>query len=324
MALPTKDILGILVDNLKKRESVLPLSRRKSTGWAEGLHIPKGGDTVMYTGLMYQLMPSIIALEKMTTRVENSWVRHFVGVGRIINKAMNVSALMTLWNQHEQQYFNGLIRNISCLLDHAHIEYGYLYDDEIYTGALIHDEGVCSVFEKHARRVNEILKEHGVKRVITIDPHTTDMLRSVYPKILDDFQVEVKNYLEILAEMNIEPENKLDDRVVIHDSCVFSRYENIIEEPRLLLEKSGIRIIEPENSGKMTYCCGGPIESLFPGKTHAIAKKRIDQLAEKSGNVVTMCPICLINLRQAAEGKDVSVKDISQYLVEAHCGDQHS
>ncbi len=36
--------------------------------------------------------------------------------------------------------------------------------------------------------------------MITIDPHTTNMLRSVYPKLLPGYDVEIKTYLEVLAE----------------------------------------------------------------------------------------------------------------------------
>ena len=54
----------------------------------------------------------------------------------------------------------------------------------------------------HARRVQQILRSHGVRTVITIDPHTTHMLRTVYPTLLGDFDVTVRSYLEVLAERN--------------------------------------------------------------------------------------------------------------------------
>ena len=50
----------------------------------------------------------------------------------------------------------------------------------------------------------------------------------------------------------------------------------------------------------------------------AAAAKRMEQLASIGGDVAAMCPICLVNLRNAAEGKDVTVRDISEYLVRAY------
>ena len=64
MALPIGNVLGILSDNLRKRKSVLPLKASTATAWADGLDIPYGGDTVIYTGYMYQLIPSISSLAK--------------------------------------------------------------------------------------------------------------------------------------------------------------------------------------------------------------------------------------------------------------------
>lgn len=320
MPLPTKDILGILVDNLSKRKTVTPLSRRKSTGWSEGLNLPVGGETIIYTGQMYQLMPAIIAMEKVTSRFEESWMNNFFSIGRIVNKFINTSWFITRTSPEEQEPFNNILRNIVRLLRLSNLEFGYLYGEELYVGTLVHDEGVNRVFENHARKVYEALRKRGVKQIITVDPHTTNMLKSVYPKIIEDYQIEVKSYLKVLCERNIDPVKKLDLDIVVHDSCVYARYENLIEEPRQLLYKAGARIVEPGYSKKLTYCCGGPVESLFPKKARAIAGQRIAQLKSNGSNIAAMCPICLVNLKSAAAGeKDISVRDISEYLVEAYC-----
>ncbi len=63
----------------------------------------------------------------------------------------------------------------------------------------------------------------------------------------------------------------------------------------------------------MTWCCGGPVESLYPEKALANAQKRVEQLSEAGSEVVTMCPMCLVNLSNAAPD-DVTFNDISHYL----------
>lgn len=318
--LPTKPLLGVLADNLRRRQSVLPLSRRRAIGWANGLNIPMGGKTVIYTGLMYQLMPSILALEKMTSRLEDSPIRRLLGLGRMLNKVLSVSGFVGLWvSSKEQRIFDNILRNIACLLRTADIDFGYLYGEELYAGALVHDQGICSAFEDHAYRVYERLKQHGVKRVITVDPHTTNTLRTVYPKIIRDYRLEVTSYLELLAERNLQPTTRIDADAVIHDPCVYARYEGVVDEPRRLLTNAGVRALDPEYSAKMTFCCGGPIESLFPSKARSIAETRVQQLAAKGSHVVTMCPICFINLRAAAKVDGLSIEDISFSLAEGYC-----
>ena len=66
MPLPIAPTLGIFVDNVRKRGSGLPLSKRTATGWARGLDLPRGGETVLYTGHVYQMIPAIDAMSSQT------------------------------------------------------------------------------------------------------------------------------------------------------------------------------------------------------------------------------------------------------------------
>jgi Fe-S oxidoreductase len=157
------------------------------------------------------------------------------------------------------------------------------------------------------------LKKLGVKRLITVDPHTTKMLRQAYPHFVKDFDIEVVNYLEVLAEKHPQAAKQMNGEVVVHDSCVYARYEDICEQPRELLRAAGITVREPELSGKATHCCGGPLESLFPAEAHRISGNRVDQLAAEGKNVVTMCPFCWVNLSKAA-GDRIVIDDIASAL----------
>jgi Fe-S oxidoreductase len=317
MPLPTGKVLGILADNLEKRKGVIPLSSSQVAGWAKGLNIPFGGETIIYTGQMYQLIPPINAMTRWMAKFENSSMTKLFGIGRNANKIMNLSWFLALGSGREQRAYDDLLKNVARILKIAGVDFGYLYEKELYSGALLFDEGVDDIFANHAQRVYENLKKNGAKRIITLDPHTTNILRQVYPGIIKNYDLEVKNYLEVLAEKDINISKSLDLDLVIHDPCIYARYENIVEEPRYLLKNAGAVIHEPELSGKLTHCCGGPLESLFPSKAHTIATKRVEQLAECGNKVATMCPICLTNLKRAAVN-GLEIRDISEYLIEAY------
>lgn len=318
MPLPIGPVLGILSDNLRKRGSVLPLSRKEATSWSKGLNIPRGGKTILYTGLMYQLIPSIDALASQMASFENSTITRFFGLGRFVNKVINLSFFMALTASREMKQENDqVLRNIAGLLKKAGVEFGYLYDQELYSGALIYDAGMDESFGIHARRVCDVFRRNGVRCVITVDPHTTNILRDVYPKFVEDFDLEVKNYMEVLAEKDLPVLQKQNSELVIHDSCVYARYEGMIEQPRNLLTHAGVTTKEPELAGRSTHCCGGPIESLFPSKAHEIAASRISQLKKSGEDIVTMCPICQVNLRKAA-GETCHISDISNPLANAY------
>ena len=321
MPLDTGDVIGILGDNLRLRKSVLPLPAKVATKWTEGLGLPRGGETVLYTGMMYQLIPYIEGLVKAVTDMGDSWMGKYTGLGRKVNRFINVSAFMARPSAEERAVYDQVPINVVHLLRKAEVKFGALFEDDLYSGALAYDLGLDEVVVEHAKKVHAAFKKHGVKTVITIDPHTTTMLRSVYPKILKGYDIEVKSYLEVLAEKsfgsNGHSAKLLSGEVVMHDSCVFARYEGVVDEPRELLAAAGVTIRDPEYTGRQTWCCGGPVESLYPAKAAANAEKRVAQLLAAAPDAVTMCPMCFVNLSNAA-GSTMRFKDISQYLREAY------
>ena len=317
MPVPIGSTLGILADNLRKRRSALPLPARQVTAWTHDLPIPRGGPTVLYTGQMWQMVPAINAMSRQLAKYEGSGSGWLFRVARVMNRIVNLTPFLARSDPEEREAYNERLRNIARLLLTAGIPFGYLFEDDLYAGALAYDEGLDDAFVRHARVVAANLARHGVRRVITVDPHTTNMLRSVYPRVLPGFSVEVRSYLEVLAEARPTPVRSLDRTATIHDSCVYARYEGILDQPRRLLADGGVRLAEPELTGRLTFCCGGPLETLFPGKSAEIARQRVAQLGSVDHQVVTACPLCLANLRRVAP-PEVNVRDISEYLAEAY------
>jgi Fe-S oxidoreductase len=327
MPLPTGDVIGILGDNLRLRGSVLPVPPKVATKWTVGLGLPRGGETVLYTGMMYQLIPYIEGLVKSVARMGDSWMARYTGIGRRANRVVNLSAFMARPSAEERARYDQVPINVAHLLRGAGVEFGALYEDDLYSGALAYDLGLDEIVVAHAKKVHAVFRKHGVKTVITIDPHTTHMLRSVYPRLLPDYDLEVKSYLELLAEKAHDggPAGGASafgspaggPVVVLHDSCVFARHEGVVDAPRELLAAAGVTVREPEYTGRQTWCCGGPVESLYVAKAVANARKRVEQLRAAGTEAVTMCPMCFVNLNGVADGA-VRFKDISEYLRETH------
>lgn len=303
MPLPIDDVIGLMVDNLKKRKTVFPIPNKRATEWAKGLNIPEGGKTVIYTGSMYQLLPYMIAAVKNMALVEDSFLGKFVFMGRFFNRMFNVSAFVSMPKKADVKRYRQIVHNIALLLKQAGVEFGYLYKKELYAGTLAYDLGVDDAFSIQAKRVYNSLKENGVSSVITVDPHTTNIMRSVYPTIIDGYDIEVKSYLEVLAASDaLQPLHSVEKEITIHDSCVYARHEGVIDEPRQLLKRAGYTIKEPKDNGVLTHCCGGPIESIFPKMSHEIGDNRVQQLKDvtNGGAVATMCPICMASLKKAS------------------------
>jgi Fe-S oxidoreductase len=67
----------------------------------------------------------------------------------------------------------------------------------------------------------------------------------------------------------------------------------------------------------LTWCCGGPAETLHPELAADRARERVAELREVASSGITMCPICLVNLQKAA-GDSMRFTDISHYLRSAY------
>ncbi len=318
MPLPTKDVLSMIVRNTLRKGSPISIPSDAASGWARDINLPKGGETVLYTSLLYQMVPYTIASTKYLEKLERGSVGGaLLKLGKMVSSVFDVSKLASGVSQQEISSQHEILKRIAALIKKADIKFGYLYDDELYAGTLLYDFGRDKDFAKHAKGVYDIFKRNGVGKVITIDPHTTHVLREVYPKFVDGFDLEVENYLEILVEKEISPKRKLEISVTVHDPCYYARYLEIIDQPRELLSRAGVEIREPFRTKRLTFCCGGPIESLSPRLSEEVASLRVSELKEVCENVVTMCPFCYVSLSRAGQGR-VQVKDISLHLGEAY------
>ena len=194
---------------------------------------------MLYTGRMYQLIPYIERVVDLEQRVGGSPLARFSGLARRINRLVNGIALVARPHAGERAEHDRVPANVVRLLRQAGLEFGYLYEDDLYAGAPAYDLGADEAVAFHARRVAGIFRKHGVREVITIDPHTTTMLRSVYPKLVEGYEVRVRSYLEVLAERGLPVRAPLQGEVVLHDPCVYARHENVIEAPARAARRGG-------------------------------------------------------------------------------------
>ena len=291
------------------------------SGWAQNLHLPKSGKTLLLTGRMYQMLPYVVHATSlaMAARPFLAWK----GVGGLLALGNRLAGpfVLGLRGRSEKalaEKGERILKGIVAGLRGAGISPAFLYDDEPYSGVLLHDLGLENKIGSHVEKVYRLLKDRGVERVITVDPHTTHMLREVYPTYVKGFDIEVKHYLELLSEkadeLAVRAGRDLPESFVLHDPCVMARDLGMIEEARKVARKLGIQILEPENAGLDTACCGGPVEYAFPDLSEQISLIRAKELAAVSKEVLVFCPICLMNLRKHERDLGMRVWDLGEAL----------
>lgn len=306
-----------LVDNMKKSGNPVGVSRDKLSSWARGLEQASSG-LALYSGCEYQLVPYFLPL---VDRIKKS--------GLVDSKLLNITlklkrvgldfvSLFASLSAKDSEYYNGLVRKHLSLLRKVKGDVAFL-PDELYSGALLYEFGFLEEFTEHARKVSKIFKERGVKTVITMSPHSLEMLRSVYPSYVEGFDFETIHYLELLTKYvsNLKLSVEKPTSVTIHDPCHLARSMNIVEEPRAILcSIRGVELKEvPFTNRKWTTCCGAPIETFLPMLTEGISQKRVKELKESGADIaLTLCPFCHANLRNASSPSGLSIIDFVDFL----------
>lgn len=151
--------------------------------------------------------------------------------------------------------------------------------------------GFAEEFEAHK---TQFQKKFPYKEAITFCPTCTVFLKEGY-------EIDAKHVLQVIAEK--VPEANLGMKVTYHDPCDFSRGLKIVNEPRMILKKLGVEVVEMKNNKTQSQCCGGGGGILMSDQllSNTIAKKRIKQaLATGVDILVTSCPTCEQVLKKAA------------------------
>jgi len=315
MTLPLEDVLRLIISNHKRTGNPVGIDMRRCVEWAENISMPRSGEKILYTSCMYQMAPYIKRLVEQLAKTERHGLSGVaLKLGGVLSRVIDVTSIMGV-SENERKRSSEILMNIVKILLRYDVNIAYLYEEEPYSGALLYELGLEEYFIDHAKKVVEIFRKHGVKKIITIDPHTHHVLKDVYPKYVDNFDFEVTHYIEILSERtDLLTEIRVSDEYVIHDPCLLARYLNIIDQPRKVLEKIGIKIREPSRSRERTRCCGGPIESISPSLSGSMAKIRLEELSRYSRKILVMCPICFISLSRYADEYNVEIKDLAELL----------
>ena len=315
-----KGIKSLLEENARRTWNPLGVKESYCGQWAEGLNLPERGENLLYTGCLYQMIPYINMFAGLLKALESMGPATFkvmIGANSLFNKlgldTVNLLARVKVSKRERERYF-GIVRSIARALKSAGVDFAYMRE-EPYNGVLYHDLGMDDVFERHVKRLAAKIKETGAKRVITVDPHTTYMLNYLMEKFVDDLSVEVVHYMDLLLERGYQPKRRGPSEVSIHDPCYLARWNGLVQQPRELLSKAGVKVREPDFSKEFTGCCGGPIESLFPRLSSELAVKRLNELKSAGSNdVLVMCPICLTNFQRHSKELGVIVHDIMEVI----------
>jgi Fe-S oxidoreductase len=300
-----RDIIDIIAGNVKATKNPFGIPKFLVNQWHKGTNLPQQGDAMLFTGLMYQFVPYIEKSTLYLARYEASSLAGYIRFAKYVPSFLSGLGLATITSGIEKKKHNKILQDITKILKASKVDFFYRPDLDDYSGVLLYDLGDQESFIRHARYVAGKLKQAGVKKLITVDPHTTYALKVLFPKYVDT-HFEVKTYFELT---DFESKNG-HRRITLHDPCFYGRYLELSDVPQKVLAGLGVTCAPIRNAGVFTSCCGGPAESISPKLSNEVGTRRVEELQAPGEKIVAMCPICLGNLKKT--GADV--EDLSSVI----------
>jgi Fe-S oxidoreductase len=211
------------------------------------------------------------------------------------------------------------------VLQHAAVDFAVLGEEETCCGETARRLGHEYLFQTLAGQNIEMLQRYRFRRIVTSCPHCFNTLKNEYPEFGGDYHVQ--HVTELLAECGAvgSSANGADEEglVTYHDSCYLGRYNDLVDEPRRLLDQAGVRRVEMPRRRSQTFCCGGGGGQMWmeTDPNTRISHRRLREALETRAEVVaTACPYCLLMfddaIRSQGLGDRIQVKDVTEILDE--------
>lgn len=322
--------LTYLADNIASKDNILGTSKGAGAKWAKELHLPKEMETIFFAGCGYQYNSELESLMSLIRKIDKSAVSTELTMSLAsFQKKLGIDAsgiyrkVMARGSGADAQPLRDAVK----VLDSLGVKFGYLADEEPCCGGLLYFIGLHKEFAKHAQEVYARLKSRGIKRIIGIVPSCTYTLRNLIPDSIDEHDLEVKHFCEVVSEgiSSLELRYPREVKVTYHDPCQLVRYLGLVEEPRQILRAiKGIELVETEwTKGEWATCCGGGggFEAVFPELSQILAVNRAKELIETGAEIiVTHCPGCIMQLKaglKELKADGVEVLDLAQIVAMA-------
>ena len=227
-----------------------------------------------------------------------------------------------------EQRSQGIARSMVKVLKSAGVNFAILGEQETCTGDPARRMGNEYLFQIMAQQTIETLKQHNVKKIVTLCPHCFNTMRNEYPQF--DGIFEVLHYSQLVDELikagSLKPIKLVNTTMAYHDSCYLGRHNGIYDEPRDIAKAiPGLKLVEiGSRCREKGFCCGagGGHMWIEESQGERINHARTDQFLETSADQVGVsCPFCLQMMTEGiqAKGEDSTkqAKDVLELLAES-------
>ena len=209
--------------------------------------------------------------------------------------------------------FRSVATSTANILKAADVDFGVQGKKEKCCSGIVFRFGARQQFETFKQGTAESINETQSKMIVTSCAGCFSTFHTDYHSVLEP---ELLHTVELVAKLveagQLKFKNAVKKRVTYHDPCHIGRYAGIFDAPRSVLNAiPGIEFVEMERIRENSRCCGagGGVKSAHPDFALWCANERLKE-AEATGSttLVTCCPFCEQNMRDAAKGFNYNIE----------------
>ncbi len=208
-------------------------------------------------------------------------------------------------------------RALGNVLTRAQVDFTFLGEKEGCCGYVLLATGLWNEARENAVRLVERVRETEAEILVTPCAGCYYTFTKMYPEILDvELPCRVLHaaqYMEnLIKEKKIVTES-LNWQVTYHDPCSLGRHCNVYDSPRNVLRAvPNLHLVEMPLNRNLARCCGagGGLWSFNNSvATNSAVERLVKDVAPLGVSaLVTACPTCHINLRNASVRKSLGIR----------------
>jgi len=186
---------------------------------------------------------------------------------------------------------------------------------EVCCGAPLQALGMEKEAVELARKNHHSLSKLKVDAVLSLCPTCTLSLKHNYVSLIGK-GIEKAMDISVFLNDKLDQKSAISNSIVYHDPCHLKYGLGTWKEPREIITKAGLDLMEPRESG----CCGfgGTFSTSYREMSQDLLQKQANNLLDAgAGTIVTSCPGCMLQLGQAIT--DRPVIHLIELIEEAYC-----
>jgi Fe-S oxidoreductase len=210
------------------------------------------------------------------------------------------------------------------ILKAASVNFAVLGENEQCTGDSARRAGNEFLFNELASANVELLNEVAPPRIVTTCPHCLHTIKNEYPQFGGNYEVIHHTQLinELLANGKLNIDSNGRDKITFHDPCFLGRQNDIIKEPRQVLQQSHGEYVELPRHGKGSFCCGAGGAQMWKEEEEGherVSMNRVKEAIQLQAKTLAVgCPFCMIMLNDAVNdaNTDMKLMDVAEIIAE--------